>query len=386
MPSSSSPEAVPASSPFSLLREPLYWLLAAVPLAVILEVMHAPDVWIFGISCVAIVPLAGLMGRATENLAETFGAGIGGLLNATFGNAAELIIALIALRKGPPMYDLVKASLTGSIIGNILLVLGLSILAGGLRYPRQVFNRTAASMGTTLLGIAAVALLVPSVFFYILMGSRPASREQHALESLSEEIAGVLAVVYLLSLVFTLRTHRHLFAGPEAELPTLGEHRRPEWSRRTAVAVLGVATAGIALLSEFLVGSVEKAAEALGLSAVFVGVIVVAIIGNAAEHSTAVLVALKDKMDLAVNIAVGSSLQIALLVVPVLVFASMGMHPHQPLDLHFTEMELVSMLSALGILALVSVDGETHWMEGVMLLAAYGIFALAFYHLPAPAR
>ena len=385
MPNSSSPSDVPGYSPFRPLRKPLFWLLAAAPLAVILKVMHAPDVWIFAVSCVAIVPLAGLMGQATENLAETFGAGIGGLLNATFGNAAELIIALMALRQGPPMYDLVKASLTGSIIGNILLVLGLSILAGGLRHTRQVFNRTAASMGTTLLGIASVALLVPSVFFYILMRSQPAPGEQHALESLSEEIAGVLGVVYLLSLVFTLRTHRHLFAGPEAERPTLGEHRQPEWNRRTAVVVLGVATAGIALLSELLVGSVENAADTLGLNPVFVGVIVVAVIGNAAEHSTAVVVALKDKMDLAVNIAVGSSLQIALLVVPVLVFASMAMHPHQPLDLHFTEMELVSLLSALGILALVSVDGETHWMEGVMLLAAYGIFALAFYHLPAPA-
>jgi Ca2+:H+ antiporter len=304
------PPALPRRLVFWLLAEPLYLLLVFVPVAAVLEYMHAPGVWIFLASCAAIVPLAGLMGRATENLAETLGAGVGGLLNATFGNAAELIIALIALSKGPAMYPLVKASITGSIVGNILLVLGLAILMGGLRYERQVFNRTAASMGTTLLALSMVGLLMPSMFYFIYHGGHPTPAQEEGINYLSEEIAGVLAGVYVLSLFFSLRTHRHLFAGPEEHLPTTGEHNAPEWSRTTSLIVLAVATAGVALLSEFLVSSVEKAAQTLGLSSVFVGVIVVAIIGNAAEHSTAVLVALKDKMDLAVNIAIGSSIQI----------------------------------------------------------------------------
>jgi Ca2+:H+ antiporter len=351
---------------------------------------------------VAIIPLAGLMGRATENLAETLGAGVGGLLNATFGNAAELIIALIALSKGPAMYSLVKASITGSIIGNILLVLGLSILLGGLKFERQQFNRTAASMGATLLALAAVGLLMPTLFFYqsqlnlekleeaTVPAAAPDTTETVAdepatdtasLEHLSEEIAGILAIIYLLSLVFSLRTHQHLFAGPEEELPTTGAHHEPEWSRTTSITMLVLSTAGVAWMSELLVGSVEHAGHALGMNAVFVGVIVVAVIGNAAEHSTAVLVAMKNKMDLAVNIAVGSGIQIALFVAPVLVFASMAMND-QPLDLHFTMLEMITVILAVGVLALVCQDGETHWMEGVMLLGVYVILALAFFYLP----
>lgn len=361
--------------------QPMTWLLAAAPLAVVLEFVHAGELWVFAVSCAAIVPLAGLMGRATENLAETMGAGIGGLLNATFGNAAELIIALMALYKGEQMYPLVKASLTGSIIGNILLVLGLSLLAGGARFRQQAFNRTAASMGATLLALAASGLILPSVFFYLLP-SDDASANHHAVEHLSEEIAFVLAAVYALSLVFSLRTHQHLFAGPEAELPTIGDHHGPEWDRRSAITVLLVATAGVAWMSELLVGSVEHAAHQLGMSNVFVGVIVVAIIGNAAEHSTAVLMALKNKMDLSVNIAIGSSIQIALFVAPVLVFASMVIHPSHPLDLHFTPMETLAVVLSILVLSMVCQDGESHWMEGVMLLAVYAMLGLAFYHLP----
>jgi len=370
-----------------LRKEPLYWLLLAMPVAVALELSHVSDMWVFIASCVAIIPLAGLMGRATENLAETMGAGVGGLLNATFGNAAELIIGLMALAKGPAMYPLVKASITGSIIGNILLVLGLSIVAGGIRYKKQDFNRTAASMGATLLALAAAALVVPTLYYYVFrVGGDLSAAEVRNIESLSEEIAVILAVIYILSLVFSLKTHHHLFAGAEDQLPTTGEHHEPEWSRRTSFLVLIVATAGVAWMSEMLIGSVEKAAHSLGLQQVFVGVIVVAVIGNAAEHSTAVLMAMKNKMDLTVNIAVGSSLQIALFVVPVLVFASMAMHPAQPLDLHFTLMETIAVLFSVGVLTLVCQDGETHWMEGVMLLGLYVILALAFYHLPATAH
>ncbi len=362
-------------------KSPLYWLLPALPLAVGLKLAEVDGLWVFIVSGLAIVPLAGLMGRATENLAETLGAGVGGLLNATFGNAAELIIALIALSKGPEMYPLVKASITGSIIGNILLVLGLAILLGGLKYPRQVFDRTAAGMGATLLALASIGLIMPTLYYYLFQAGAGAESSQNV-KFLSVEIAAILIVIYVLSLVFTLRTHQHLFAGPQVHSPAAGEHHGPEWSRRASFFVLLLATAGIAWMSELLVGSVERATEALGMNSVFVGVIVIAVIGNAAEHSSAVIVAVKNKMDLTFHIAVGSGIQIALLVAPVLVFASMLMGHAQPMDLHFSLLEMVSVLLAVGVLALVSQDGESHWMEGVMLLGVYLIMALAFYHLP----
>jgi Ca2+:H+ antiporter len=369
-----------------LLGEPLYWLLVALPVAVILQGLHVGEVWVFLASALAIIPLAGLMGRATENLAETLGAGIGGLLNATFGNAAELIIALMALAKGPAMYPLVKASITGSIIGNILLVLGLAILLGGLKHARQTFNRTAAGMGATLLALAAIGLIMPTLYYYLFRsGAQLAPQELHNIESLSEEIAVVLAVIYLLSLVFSLRTHRHLFSGDEHQLQTTGEHRQPEWGRSMSLGVLLAATVGVAWMSELLVGSVEHAGEAMGMTPVFVGVIVVAVIGNAAEHSTAVLMAMRNKMDLALHIAVGSGIQIALFVAPVLVFASLLINHAQPMDLHFTILETIAVILAVGVLSMVSQDGECHWMEGVMLLGVYVIFALAFYNLPAVA-
>jgi len=382
---------------FGLRKEPLYWLLAAMPVAVVLRACDGGPLWIFVISAVAIIPLAGLMGRATEALAETLGAGIGGLLNATFGNAAELMIAMIALSKGPEMYPLVKASITGSIIGNILLVLGLAILLGGLKYDRQTFNRTAAGMGATLLALACVGLVMPTVFYGFLSTGGLSAEELTDINWLSEEIAAVLILIYVLSLVFSLKTHRHLFSGTEAELreeiaatlakgpaktPAEPEHHAVGWSRPTAVVLLLVATAGVAWMSELLVSSVEHAGTAMGLNHAFIGVIVVAVIGNAAEHSTAVLMAMKNKMDLAFHIAVGSGIQIALFVAPVLVFASMAFCPDQPLDLHFTALEMITMILAVGILALVSLDGQSHWMEGVMLLGVYVIFALAFFHLP----
>ncbi|HEY8462112.1 MAG TPA: calcium/proton exchanger, partial [Blastocatellia bacterium] len=248
-------------------------------------------------------------------LSEKLGEGLGGLLNATFGNAAELIIALMALRQG--LFDVVKASLTGSIIGNILLVLGLSVLLGGLKYPQQMFNKTAAMIGSTMLGLSAIALLMPAVFHIIVRGKENV-REQ----DLSLEIAIVLIITYVLSLIFTLRTHSHLYTGgvdKKGEQEATGAHG---WSKTQSIATLLIATALVAVMSEFLVGAVEETSKTLGLTEVFVGVIVVAIIGNAAEHSTAVLVAMKNKMDLALNIAIGSSMQVALFVAPVLVFAS----------------------------------------------------------------
>ena len=349
----------------------LHYLLIAFPVACVLEWRHAEPLWIFAAACVAIVPLAGLMGRATEALADRMGPAIGGLLNATFGNAAELIIALLALRAGK--HDIVKASITGSILGNILLVLGMAIFVGGLRHPRQTFNRAAAGLGTTMMALASIGLLIPTIYYFLLEATPAERRPAGGLDLLSQEIAGILAFMYLLSLIFTLKTHRHLFGGPE-------EESEPEWSRAKALAVLTLATAGVALMSEFLVGSVEEATRSLGMSNVFVGVIVVAVIGNAAEHSTAVLMALKNKMDLAIAIAVGSSMQVAMFVAPVLVLT--GYLIGQPLDLHFSPLEVVSVVIAIGVMSLVAQDGETHWMEGALLLAVYAILALAFHHLP----
>lgn len=358
-----------AAEPSPLFR-PLYVLLLAFPVALALRYWHVSDLWIFVCSGVAIIPLAGLMGRATESLAASLGPGIGGLLNATFGNAAELIIALLALRQGET--ELVKASITGSIIGNVLLVLGLAIFLGGLKYPHQTFNRTAAGIGSTLMALASIGLIIPTIHFYLQKVHDPA-QESASLEYLSEEIAGILAFMYLLSLIFSLRTHHHLFAGD-------GHEEKPEWSRVASVLVLLVATAGVAVMSEFLVASVEHAAEQLGMNRVFIGVIVVAIIGNAAEHSTAVMVAMKNQMDLAVTIAIGSTLQIALFVAPVLVLA--GYLMGTPLDLHFSAMEVVAVVIAIAVVSLVSQDGESNWMEGALLLAVYAILGLAFYHLP----
>ncbi|MGE0882799.1 MAG: calcium/proton exchanger [Blastocatellales bacterium] len=349
-------------------------LLIFVPIALLLEILHASPIAIFAASSLAIIPLAGWMGRATENLAEKLGEGIGGLLNATFGNAAELIIAMMALRKG--LYEVVKASITGSIIGNILLVLGLSILIGGFKYPKQVFNKTAASLGSTMLGLSAIALVMPAVF-HLLVANKPNVREQ----DLSLEIAIVLIVTYVLSLVFTLKTHSHLYTGgvdEKEEEEAIGTHG---WSKGRSVAVLLGATALVALMSEFLVGAVEEASHQLGLTEVFVGVILVAIIGNAAEHSTAILVAMKNKMDLALNIAIGSSMQVALFVAPVLVFASYAFG--QPMNLIFTSLEVVAISVSVLVVALIAQDGESNWMEGVLLLAVYAILGLTFYFLPA---
>ena len=349
----------------------LHLLLVFIPVSVVLELMHATPVMIFIASSLAIIPLAGLMGEATERLAERAGAGIGGLLNATFGNAAELIIAIIALKKG--LYEVVKASLTGSIIGNILLVLGVSILTGGIKYERQKFNGTAAVMGATLMALSAVGLVIPDVY-HLLAGAQARIHEQ----DMSLLIAIVLIVTYALSLLFSLRTHKHLYAG-DAVAP--GHEKKDHASRvRGALMQLLIATAGVALMSEFLVGAVEETARTLGMSDVFVGVIIVAIIGNAAEHSTAILVAAKNQMDLALNIAIGSSIQIALFVAPVLVFLSYLFG--RPMDLLFTNLEVIAVGISVWILSLVCNDGESNWMEGVQLLAVYVILGIAFYFMP----
>jgi Ca2+:H+ antiporter len=354
------------------------WLLIFAPAALVLRFwpgLHN-DTALFICSGLAIIPLAGLMGRATEHLAARFGEGVGGLLNATFGNAAELIIALMALHKG--LIGVVKASLTGSIIGNLLFVLGASALAGGIRFPEQKFNRTAVQSSTTSLMLAAVGLLIPTVF-HDAAAMRPGGWSLITEQRLSLAIAVVLFVTYLFTLVFSLLTHKRLFTGSGA---TADDHEGEEvWSRTKSTLVLIVATALVAWFSEFLVGTVEAARTKLGVSETFIGIIVVAIIGNAAEHWTAVWVATKNKMDLSLNIAIGSSLQIALFVAPVLVFVSFAFG--HPMDLEFTIPEIVAVIVSVFVVAQISNDGESNWLEGVQLLTVYVILGILFYFLPA---
>ena len=347
------------------------WMLISVPLAIAASFLHAPAAVEFGLAAVAIIPLAGLMGRSTEQLADRLGPGIGGLLNATFGNAAELILALFALHRG--LDNVVKASLTGSIIGNLLLVLGASLLAGGMKFPVQRFNRTAAGVGSTLMALASIGLIVPALFHHL------APADHNDAHKVSIAVGGILIFTYILSLIFSLITHRSALGD------VMDEVERPESSpRRTSITrsitVLITATVFVAWMSEILVGAVEATSESLGLNAVFMGVVVVAIVGNAAEHSTAVLMALKNQMDLAVGIAFGSALQVALFVAPVLVFASYLRA--EPMDLVFSTMEVIAVVLAVGVARMVAEDGESTWLEGAMLLMVYGILAVAFYYMP----
>lgn len=365
-------------------RPSLDWLLVFVPVALALR--YVPS-WsnqtaLFVVSALALIPVAGWMGNATEHLAHRMGEGIGGLLNASFGNAAELIIALIALRAGH--IEVVKASITGSIIGNLLLVLGASVFAGGLRHKKQTFNKTAARASCTALILAAGALVIPTIF-HTAAARTPGGWTPVAEQRLSLAIAIVLIATYGAMLLFSLVTHKQLFVGGEADIASteggaVDEHSEP-WSVGKAIGVLLGATFMVAWLSEFLVGAVEAAQHSLGVTEVFVGVIIVAIVGNAAEHSTAITMALKNKMDLALGIAVGSSLQIALFVAPVLVFASY-LFPHQ-LSLEFTLPEIAAVVLAAFVTDQIAGDGETNWLEGIQLLALYAIIGLLFYFLPA---
>jgi Ca2+:H+ antiporter len=349
----------------------LNWLLIFVPITIGLEYLRPEaHTYIFLSACLSIVPLAGLMGHATEQISHHLGEGIGGLLNATFGNAAELIIAIAALQKG--LYDVVKASLTGSIIGNILLVFGLSAFAGGLKHKTQKFNQTAASAQAVLLTLAAVGLIVPAAFHHL------QNYGTHARENrLGLDIAVVLLLTYVAHLIFSLYTHKSLFQGAGEK----GEHDEKPVGLMRSVITLALATTAIAWISEILVGSVQEAAKAFGMTEIFVGVIVVAIIGNAAEHSTAVIAAMKNKMELSFGVAVGSSIQIALLVAPLLVILSHFVGPH-PMDLAFTPAEVLAIFLAILITGQVAADGETNWLEGVQLLAVYVILAIVFYFLP----
>lgn len=341
-------------------------LLLAIPATVVLNLIHAPPIAIFVAACLGVLPLAGLMGEATESLADRTGPTIGGLLNATFGNAAELIIAVVALRAG--LVDLVKASVTGSILGNLLLILGLSFVAAGSRSDLVKFNRSNAGMSSAMLALAVIGLVFPTLFHTIHGPSNQAAELY-----LSEVVSGILIVTYGLSLLFSLKTHRALFGG--------GDHPAviPKWGVGASVGILAVATFGIVIQSEILVHVVEDVTTSLGLTETFLGLIIIPLIGNAAEHATAIVVARKGQTDLALQIALGSSTQVALLIAPILVFA--GLILGSRMDLVFPVFDVAALAVSTIVIAIITLDGETHWFEGAQLLAVYGMVAAAAFFI-----
>lgn len=336
----------------------LYWFLPAILLSIYFK-WTGNEVATFFSACLGIIPLAGIMGEATENLAGYTGEKMGGFLNATFGNATELLITIFALKAG--LFSVVKASIAGSILGNILLVLGLSILLGGIRNGNQVFDRVHVNNQTSLMFLSVIALIIPATFFYRETG--------HSLEQFSLVVASILMIIYLAGLLFSMRqgigTGHHVVPA---------ENR---WSMKKSVIMLALSTMIIALESELLVTSIEAVTTVLGWSEFFIGIIIIPVIGNAAEHFTAVLMALKNKMDLAFEIAIGSSTQIALLVTPLLIFLSVLFG--RPMHMIFDYYEVVAVALAVLIAQFISLDGESNWLEGALLLAAFGIMAFGFY-------
>ena len=354
-----------------------YGLLIFVLVAILAQIFHWSPIVVFFAAALGVVPLAGFMGKATEELAVYTGPKLGGLLNATLGNAAELIITIVAIREGvinpavrESLLELVKASIAGSILGNLLLILGFSILLGGMKFSTQKFDRTQAGVNSTMLILALIALAIPSLF------SLSIDLVNHAgVEYLSIGTAVIMMVVYALSILFSFK-----MTSTKEELVEAHEHHAPEWSLRTAVIVLIISTVAIAYLSEALVGAVEPVVEELGITEFFLGIILIPLVGNVAEHVVAIQMALKNKMELSLAISLGSSLQIALFVAPLLVFVSLAMG--NPLTLTFNVFELIALFAASLIAALIALDGESNWLEGVQLLGVYLIIGLAFFFLP----
>jgi Ca2+:H+ antiporter len=349
------------------------WLLALVPVTVALEHAGAPAPWIFFLAAAAILPVARLIVRSTEQLATYTGDAVGGLLNATFGNAPELIIALVALRAG--LLDMVRASIAGAILANLLLALGIAFLVGGLRFRSQTYNATAARVYSSMMLMAAISLAVPSAF------SRFFAPEETLREEalLNVGLAIVLLAAYVLYLVFMLRTHPDEFTGDGGGHAAHGDG--PRWSRRRAIGGLLGASALAAWMSEMLVGAAEGTGTALGMSSVFIGIILLAIVGGAAESGSAIAMARGNRMDLAVGIALGSCIQIALFVAPVLVLASYVVAP-RPLELSFSRAEVGSLFMGVLIGTVVAGDGRSNWFKGVQLIAVYLVIALMFYFAP----
>jgi Ca2+:H+ antiporter len=365
----------------------LYLLIISTPIAVALEFVHADHIIIFVIAAIALIPLAKLIGDSTEHLSIHYGTSLGSLLNVTFGNAAEIIIAIVAINAG--LLELVKASISGAILGNILLIFGLSILAGGFKYKEQFFNRENTGLQASMLFLAIIGLAVPTVLVntvHLKDGSGGMNVEnQVSVQILSDVLAFLLLAVYIAGILFTFFTHKHVFTQPISR-----EHQKEEekgskenhithWSKKKSFLLLGLSMAGVIVVSEILVGSVEATTEEFGFGELFVGAIIVGIVGNAAEHSSAIILARKGKIDLSIGIAAGSGTQIALFVVPILVIA--GIIMNKPFTLVFTLYELATIFLAAIILNLISNDGKSNWFEGAMLTVVYIIIAIGFFFI-----
>ncbi|CEO25925.1 calcium/proton exchanger [Paraclostridium sordellii] len=344
----------------------LKYLLIFIPISIIGEFMHLPPTVMFVLAALSIIPLAGLMGEATEEISFYTGPKIGGFLNATFGNATELIISFFALKAG--LFEVVKASIAGSVIGNILLVLGASMLFGGLKHKNQTFNKKVIEVSSSMLLFAVIGLCIPAIFTHTIDPKLLNTRY----EGLSIVVAIIMFAIYILSLVFSFFTHKDIYSIDHEE------EGSAKWSLKKSIIILAIATILIAIESEFLVSGVDSITATLGLSEFFVGIILIPIIGNAAEHSTAIVMAMKNKMDVSVEIAVGSSLQIILFVAPVLIFLSLLF---TPMSIVFNQFELVSLIVSVLIVNRVASDGESNWLEGVQLLSAYLIIAAGFFIL-----
>jgi Ca2+:H+ antiporter len=361
----------------------IYFLLIFVPISVILDLVHADHIIIFIIAVIALIPLAKLIGDSTEHLSTHYGSTLGSLLNVTFGNAAEIIIAVVAINAG--LLELVKASITGAILGNIMLIFGLSMIAGGIRKKEQIFSRENAGLQSTMIFLAIIGLAIPTVLSSTIL--KPTEIEnQLKIQFLSDALAIILLSVYIAGIVFTFFTHKHLFVSPQmveennnhniaATTTTTTKH----WDKKRAFFMLAISMVGVVVISEILVGSVEETSKQFGFGEMFVGAIIIGIVGNAAEHSSAIILARKGKMDLSIGIAAGSGTQIALFVVPLLVI--FGIILNQPFTLEFTIYELVTLFLAAIILNLIAHDGRSNWFEGVMLTAVYIIIAMGFYFI-----
>jgi Ca2+:H+ antiporter len=371
----------------------IYFLLVFVPIAIVLEYIHAEQLILFVVAAISLIPLAKLIGDSTEHLASHYGATLGSLLNVTFGNAAEIIIAIVAINAG--LLELVKASITGAILGNILLIFGLSIMTSGFKFKEQFFNKENTGMQTSMLFLAVIGLTIPTVLAATVLNSED-ELNQIKIQFLSDALAFLLLAVYIAGLIFTFFTHKHLFTSrlvnqDADEITVKGKNNNveenpqqleihKEWSKKKSFLILGLSMAGVIVISEILVGSVEVVTAEFGFGELFVGAIIIGIVGNAAEHSSAILLARKGKMDLSIGIAAGSGTQIALFVVPILVIA--GILLNRPFTLVFTGFEIISVLLAAIIMNLIAHDGKSNWFEGVMLIAVYIIIAIGFFFIP----
>ena len=355
----------------------IYLLLVFTPIAVFLEFLHVGYVILFVVAAIALIPLAKLIGDATEHLATHYGSTLGSLINVTFGNAAEIIIAIVAINAG--LLELVKASITGSILGNIMLIFGLSMIAGGFRHKEQLFNKENAGLQVSLIFLALIGLAIPTILSSTMIEGTDVEN-QSKIQILSDSVAILLLFVYAVGIIFTFFTHKHLFVLPHSDSGgEHNEHDHKHWSKKKSFLMLGVSMVGVIVVSEILVGSVEETSREFGFGEMFVGAIIVGIVGNAAEHSSAIVLARKGKMDLSIGIAAGSGTQIALFVVPILVLV--GIVLGQPFTLEFTLYELVTLFLAAIIMNLIAFDGKSNWFEGIMLTSVYIIIAIGFFFI-----